>query len=34
MMLADVGIAVMKKLVMKDVSFPGPAKAVYVVCSQ
>jgi hypothetical protein len=34
MMLADVGIAVMMKLVMHDASFFGPAKAVYAACSQ
>jgi hypothetical protein len=34
MMLADVGIAVMMKLVMNDASFFGPAKAVYAACSQ
>jgi len=34
MMLADVGITVMMKLVMNDASFFGPAKAVYVACSQ
>jgi hypothetical protein len=34
MMLADVGIAVMMKLVRNDASFFGPAKAVYVACSQ
>jgi hypothetical protein len=34
MMLADVGIAVMMKLVMIDASFFGPAKVVYVACSQ
>jgi len=34
MMLADVGIAVMMKLVMNDASFFGQAKAVYAACSQ
>jgi hypothetical protein len=34
MMLADVGIAVMMKMVMNDASFFGPAKAVYAACSQ
>lgn len=34
MMLADVGIAVMMKLVINGASFFGPAKAVYAACSQ
>lgn len=34
MMLADVGIAVMIKLVMNNVSFFGTVKAVYAACSQ
>jgi hypothetical protein len=34
MMLADVGIAVIMKLVMNDASFFVPAKAAYAACSQ
>jgi hypothetical protein len=34
MMLADVGIAVMMKLVMNDASFFGWGKAAYAACSQ
>jgi hypothetical protein len=34
MMLADVGIAVIMKLVMNDASFFGLVKVVYAVCSQ
>jgi hypothetical protein len=34
MMLADIGIAVIMKLVMNEISFFGPAKAVYTACSQ
>jgi hypothetical protein len=32
--LADIGIAVVMKLVMNDASFFGPPKAVYAACSQ